>query len=102
MTLLNPGSGYSTAPTVIFEGGGGQDARGSAKLILLVKLTSIAIANPGEFYQEAPYILITGGGGIGAKAEATINQGQITESQLLRKVKDIQHLQILFSQDCKS
>ena len=78
LTLLNPGRSYSTAPTVIFEGGGGQDARGSAKIDTNGKVTSIAIANPGEFYQEPPFILITGGGGIGAKAVATIDQGQIT------------------------
>ena len=78
LTLLNPGRSYATAPTVIFEGGGGQDARGSAKIDTTGKVTSIAIANPGEFYQEAPYILISGGGGIGAKAVATIDQGQIT------------------------
>ena len=53
LTLLNPGRSYSTAPTVIFEGGGGQDARGSAKIDTTGKVTSIAIANPGEFYQEA-------------------------------------------------
>ena len=78
LTLLNPGRSYSTAPTVIFEGGGGQDARGSAKIDTNGKVTSIAIANPGEFYQEPPFILISGGGGIGAKAVATIDQGRIT------------------------
>ena len=56
LTLLNPGRSYSTAPTVIFEGGGGQDARGSAKIDTTGKVTSIAIANPGEFYQEPPFI----------------------------------------------
>ena len=78
LTLLNSGRSYSSAPTMVFEGGGGQDAQGSAKIDTTGKVTSIAIADPGEFYQEAPYILISGGGGIGAKAVATIDQGQIT------------------------
>ena len=78
LTLLNSGRSYSSAPTMVFEGGGGQDAQGSAKIDTTGKVTSIAIADPGEFYQEAPYILISGGGGIGAKAIATIDQGQIT------------------------
>ena len=78
LTLLNSGRSYSSAPTMVFEGGGGQDAQGSAKIDTTGKITSIAIADPGEFYQEAPYILISGGGGIGAKAIATIDQGQIT------------------------
>ena len=77
LTLLNAGRSYATAPTVIFEGGGGQDAQGSAKIDTTGKVTRIAIANAGEFYQEAPFILITGGGGIGAKAVATVDQGEI-------------------------
>ena len=78
LTLLNSGRSYSSAPTMVFEGGGGQDAQGSAKIDTTGKVTSIAIADPGEFYQEAPYILISGGGGIGAKAVAAIDQGKIT------------------------
>ena len=78
LTLLNSGRSYSSAPTVVFEGGGGQDAQGSAKINTTGKVTSIAIADPGEFYQEPPYVLLPGGSGIGAKAFATIDQGQIT------------------------
>ena len=78
LTLLNSGRSYSSAPTMVFEGGGGQDAQGSAKINTTGKVTSIAIADPGEFYQEPPYVLLTGGSGIGAKAVATIDQGQIT------------------------
>ena len=78
LTLLNSGRSYSSAPTMVFEGGGGQDAQGSAKIDTTGKVTSIAIADPGEFYQEPPYVLLTGGSGIGAKAVATIDQGEIT------------------------
>ena len=78
LTLLNAGRSYSSAPTVVFEGGGGQDAQGSAKIDATGKVTSIDIADPGEFYQEPPFVLLTGGGGIGAKAVATIDQGAIT------------------------
>ena len=78
LTLNNPGRSYATAPTVIFEGGGGQDAQGSAKISTTGKVTSISIADSGQFYQEAPFILISGGGGLGAKAVATVDQGSIT------------------------
>ena len=78
LTLLNAGRSYQSAPTVIFEGGGGQDAKGAAKIDITGKVTSISIADPGEFYQEPPFVLLTGGGGIGAKAVATIDQGAIT------------------------
>ena len=78
LTLENPGRNYASAPTVIFEGGGGQDAQGSAKIDATGKVTSVTIDNGGEFYQEAPFVLLTGGGGIGAKAVAVIDQGSIT------------------------
>ena len=78
LTLLNSGRSYSSAPTMVFEGGGGQDAQGSAQINTTGKVTSIAIADAGEFYQEPPYVLLTGGSGLGAKAVATIDQGQIT------------------------
>ena len=78
LSLLNSGRSYQSAPTLIFEGGGGQGAQGAAKIDQNGKVTNIVLADPGEFYQTAPYILLTGGGGTGAKAVATIDQGQIT------------------------
>ena len=82
LSLLNAGRSYSTAPTVIFEGGGGQGAQGSAKIDQNGKVSTISLADPGEFYQTAPYLLLTGGGGSGAKAVATVDQGQITGIQV--------------------
>ena len=78
LSLLNPGRSYATAPNLIFEGGGGIGAKGSAEVSITGQLSSINITDPGQFYQEPPYILITGGGGIGAKATATVNQGVVT------------------------
>ena len=78
LALLNPGRSFATPPTLIVEGGGGQNAKGAAKIDITGRVTGVSVVNAGEFYQEAPYILITGGGGIGARAEATISQGSIT------------------------
>ena len=83
LTLLNSGRNYATPPTVVFEGGGGEGAKGAASINSLGKVTNIQIVDPGEFYQEAPYVLITGGGGIGAKAKATINQGVISGIEII-------------------
>lgn len=77
LTLLSPGRSFATPPTLIFEGGGGQGARGAASIDTTGKIVNIEVVNPGEFYQEPPYILITGGGGIGAKAVARVDQGEI-------------------------
>ena len=78
LALLNPGRSFATPPTLIVEGGGGQNAKGAAKIDVTGKVTSISIVNSGEFYQEPPYVLITGGGGIGARATAQVSQGKIT------------------------
>ncbi|WLW37032.1 baseplate wedge subunit [Synechococcus phage S-MS29] len=78
LVLLNPGRSFQTPPTLIFEGGGGQDASGRAQIDTTGRVTSISVANAGEFYETAPYVLINGGGGLGAKAVATIDQGQVT------------------------
>ena len=77
LALLNPGRSFATPPTIIFEGGGGQGATGSASIDTAGKLTGVTIVNPGEFYQTPPYVYITGGGGLGAKAAARIDQGSI-------------------------
>ncbi len=80
LTLVNEGNGYSSGnPILTFIGGGGTDAAGSAKAQASGKIASISVDDGGEFYQSAPYILITGGSGLGAKAEARINQGQVSE-----------------------
>ena len=78
LSLINAGREYATPPTLIFEGGGGQDAQGAAEIDTLGRITSITVSNTGEYYQEPPYVLITGGGGGGAKAIATVSQGSIT------------------------
>ena len=77
LTLLNEGTQYASSPSLIFEGGGGQGARGAADISTTGKITRIDVVDSGEFYQEAPYILINGGGGGGAKAVARIDQGSI-------------------------
>ena len=72
ITVTNQGSGYTSAPTVSFSGGGGTGAAGTAT-VADGKVTSIAITNTGMNYTSAPTISITGGGGSSATATATVN-----------------------------
>lgn len=71
------GTGYTTAPTVTFTGGGGSGATGTAVISNGV-VTGISLTNPGNlttvgpYYTSAPTIVISGGGGTGAMATATI------------------------------
>ncbi len=72
--VLNPGSGYSTMPTVGFYGGSGTGAAGYAtgSVDHIVPTGSAT-----EFLTEAPMVHLIGGGGSGATAVANIVNGQI-------------------------
>jgi len=65
------GSGYTSAPTVIFSGGGAwKQATGIAQ-ISAGAVVGITITDPGRGYTSAPTIAFSGGGGTGATATAT-------------------------------
>jgi hypothetical protein len=65
------GTGYTSAPTVVFTGGGGSGAAATA-VLTSGAVTSFTITNAGTGYITAPTISFTGGGGTGATATATI------------------------------
>ena len=67
--LDDGGSGYTSAPTVGFTGGGGSSASASAE-IGGGAVTKVYIQNPGINYTSAPTVTFTGGAGTGAKATA--------------------------------
>jgi len=71
-TVTNGGSGYTSAPTVSFSGGGGTGAAATATLTDDA-VTSVTITNHGSGYTSAPTILFTGGGGSAAAATANID-----------------------------
>ena len=72
ITVTNQGSGYTSAPTVAFSGGGGTEAAGTATVVD-GKVTGIEITKTGMNYTSAPTITISGGGGSSATATATVN-----------------------------
>jgi len=67
--LDDGGSGYTSAPTIGFTGGGGSSASAAAE-IGGGAVTKIYIQNPGIDYTSAPTVTFTGGAGTGAKATA--------------------------------
>ena len=90
--VTNPGTGYTSAPTISFSGGSGSGASASAKVkqvrgrlggffniktsardLEQGKIKSLTIDNPGKGYLSAPTITISGGGGSGATAVAKID-----------------------------
>ena len=68
LELTNGGSGYTTAPTVAFTGGGS----GAIALALIGGVTSITVTSGGAGYTSVPQVFISGGEGSGATAEASL------------------------------
>jgi hypothetical protein len=67
--LDNGGTGYTSAPTISFTGGGGSGATAAAE-IGGGAVTKIYIQNPGTEFTSAPTVVFTGGAGSGATATA--------------------------------
>jgi len=69
ISVITPGSNYTTTPTVEIVG----DGRGAKGVAIIVngKLNSVKVTNPGIGYTTAA-IRIIGGGGSGASAEAVL------------------------------
>ena len=72
VSIINAGTSYETAPTVVFTGGGGTGAAATAA-VEDGSLISITITNAGSGYTSAPTVSFTGGGGTGAAATAYLN-----------------------------
>jgi hypothetical protein len=70
-TITAGGTGYTTAPSVSFTGGGGTGATAVAN-ISGGAVIGITITNRGRGYTTAPSVNITGGGGTGATATTTL------------------------------
>lgn len=74
LTITNPGSGYTTPPKVIVEGGG-PEAFG-AKITAQIKdgqVVNLKLDRMGSRFSEPPTIRFEGGGGSGAEATAFVN-----------------------------
>ncbi len=78
-TLIIPpgGTGYTSAPTVAFSGGGGTGATATATVVGGI-VTSITITKGGSGYTSAPTITLTGGGGTGVVSTAAVAGGAVT------------------------
>ena len=76
ITLTNPGSGYTSVPTVTFISSSGNGAAATAVLgtgTNAGKVVAVNITNQGTGYQTAPVVNFVGGGGTGAQATTTID-----------------------------
>ena len=71
LTVTAQGSGYTSAPTVAFSGGGGTGAAATATIVD-GKVTGLTITNAGSGYTSAPSVAFSGGAGTGATATASV------------------------------
>jgi FtsP/CotA-like multicopper oxidase with cupredoxin domain len=71
LNLTAGGTGYTSAPTVSFTGGGGSGATATAALGT-GKISAINVVNGGSGYLNPPSLSVNGGGGSGATASAVL------------------------------
>lgn len=79
--VTNPGRGYTSAPTVVFSGGGGSGAAATATVVGGM-VTTISITNTGSGYTSAPTISFSGGGAT-VPAAALVNIGNTGANNLI-------------------
>ena len=84
VAMTNNGTGYTSAPTVGFSGGGGSGAAGTAVLSGST-VGSVTITNMGSGYTSAPTVAFTGGGGSGAAGTAVLNNFSVALPPDLQK-----------------
>ena len=66
------GSGYTSAPTVAFSGGGGSSAAATATINSDGQVNGVAVTNNGTAFTSAPTVSFSGGSGSGATATANL------------------------------
>jgi FtsP/CotA-like multicopper oxidase with cupredoxin domain len=75
ISIINAGSGYTSAPTITIRGGGGTGAAATAVLAAAGSVTGFTITSIGSGYVSNPTVTISGGGGSGATASAIVLNG---------------------------
>lgn len=81
VTVVAPGTGYTSAPTVTITGGGGTGATATAT-VANGKIVSFTVTNQGSGYTSVPSVGLSGGGGSLASARAVIEGGTVTGQAL--------------------
>ena len=74
--ITSGGSGYTSAPTVSFTGGGGTGATATA-ILSGGAVTGLVLGAGGSGYTSAPTVGFTGGGGSGAAAIAALTPSTV-------------------------
>ena len=84
ITIVNPGTAYTSIPTITISGGGGTGATATAS-IFNRKIQAVNITNPGRDYTSAPTVTATGGGGSNADLTAVLAFASGAPSEYIEK-----------------
>lgn len=84
ITIVNPGSGYTSIPTITISGGGGTGATATAS-IFNGQIQAVNLTNSGEGYTAAPDVIVTGGGGSGAELTSKVAFASGTPAEYTEK-----------------
>lgn len=83
ITVVSPGIGYTSAPTVTIAAPGGNGTTATATATVANgRITGFTVTNPGSGYNSAPTVTLTGGNGTLASARAVIDGGTVTSHAL--------------------
>lgn len=75
IVMTAPGTGYTSAPSVVATGGGGSGFAATAYINSAGNITGVVVTAGGTGYTSAPTISFSGGGGSGATATAYVLLG---------------------------
>lgn len=73
VTVTNGGTGYTSAPTVVFTSSTGVTVATATATVTDGAVTSVSVTNGGQGYTTAPVVSFVGGGGSDATATASVS-----------------------------
>lgn len=83
INIINPGTGYTSAPTITITGGGSGAGFSGFATIFIGQVTSVAVTDGGTGYKTPPTISVIGDGN-GAELRAQIDSsGSVTAIQIV-------------------
>jgi hypothetical protein len=87
--VTKAGSGYTSAPTVKFSGGGATASTAATATAIVAdgQVTSIEMTDMGTRYTSAPTVEITGGGGTGAEAKVVFTAAEKAKAAVFQEMK---------------
>ena len=94
ITVTNPGTGYTIAPTITIvpaDGDTGSGAVATAVINSSGNIVSVTLINSGEGYRSTPTVMFTGGNGTGVAAYPVMTNGLVRSFRTVIKYDRYQY-----------